>query len=76
MADNNYGFLSAHGGRILCMKALETRRQVPLEDARRVAAWFGDINRLPHTDLSVQMLYVFGYVFHVLVIIDRRLPCG
>ncbi|CAN0515688.1 unnamed protein product, partial [Laminaria digitata] len=56
VADNYLDFLSAHGGRFECMKALQNQLPVPRVDVGRVAAWFGGMKRFPHTDLLVRIL--------------------
>ena len=49
-------FLSVHGGRFACMKALENRLPVPRVDAGQVAAWFGGVKKFAHTDLLVKII--------------------
>ena len=56
VAQERLQFLSMHGGRFYCMKALETKLLVSRVDAVRVLEMFGGINQFPHAQQVAQIL--------------------
>ena len=56
VASNCSHFLSAHGGRFACMRALEHRLPVSRVDVGKVAACFGDVKKFAHIDLLVNII--------------------